>query len=92
MILGRSLGSKVDPSNIFRLASNNCFADFMKNFSDQFDGKIAIVTGGTQGLGLATALLLAARGAAGLVICGRNAKKGEAAAASLTRIGVQRLL
>src|SRR5260370_5609381 len=56
----------------------------MKNFSNQFDGKIAIITGGTQGLGLATAQLLAKRGAAGLVICGRNAKKGEEAAASLT--------
>ena len=56
----------------------------MKNFSNQFDGKIAIITGGTQGLGLATAQLFAKRGAAGLVICGRNAKKGEEAAASLT--------
>jgi len=55
----------------------------MKNFSSQFDGKIAVITGGTQGLGLATAQLLAARGAAGLIICGRNADKGEEAAAAL---------
>lgn len=50
----------------------------------QFSGKIAIVTGGTQGLGAAIARLLAGRGAAGLVICGRNAKKGEAVAAELS--------
>src|SRR3979411_3391176 len=55
----------------------------MKNFSSQFDGKIAVITGGTQGLGLATAQLLAVRGAAGLIICGRNADKGEEAAAAL---------
>jgi NAD(P)-dependent dehydrogenase (short-subunit alcohol dehydrogenase family) len=42
------------------------------------DGKIAIVTGSTQGLGSAVALLFAKRGAAGLVICGRNEAKGRA--------------
>ncbi len=49
----------------------------------QFDGKIAIVTGSTQGLGEATARLFAERGAAGIVITGRNEKRGEAVAASL---------
>ena len=38
------------------------------------NGKIAIVTGGSQGLGEAIARLFGERGAAGLVICGRNAQ------------------
>lgn len=44
------------------------------------DGKIGMVTGGTQGLGAAVALQLARSGAAGIVTCGRNAEKGEAVA------------
>jgi NAD(P)-dependent dehydrogenase (short-subunit alcohol dehydrogenase family) len=48
------------------------------------DGKVGIVTGGTQGLGAAVARRLAASGAAGLVTCGRNTTKGEAVAQSIT--------
>ncbi|WP_394790798.1 SDR family oxidoreductase [Rhodoferax sp.] len=40
-------------------------------------GKVAVVTGGTQGLGSTIAALLAQRGASGIAICGRNRVKGE---------------
>jgi NAD(P)-dependent dehydrogenase (short-subunit alcohol dehydrogenase family) len=46
-------------------------------------GKYAIVTGSSQGLGEAIARMFKARGAAGLIICGRNAERGNAVAASL---------
>jgi NAD(P)-dependent dehydrogenase (short-subunit alcohol dehydrogenase family) len=59
------------------------------DLTKQFAGKIAVVTGGTQGLGETVARLLAARGAAGLVICGRNAKHGEAVAAGITAAGTK---
>lgn len=49
----------------------------------RLDGKIAVVTGGTQGLGAEVARLFAERGAEGLVICGRSTDKGEARARSI---------
>ena len=53
----------------------------------RIDGRVAIVTGGTQGLGEEIAGLFAERGAKGLVICGRNAEKGKAVAERLTGRG-----
>jgi NAD(P)-dependent dehydrogenase (short-subunit alcohol dehydrogenase family) len=50
-------------------------------------GKIAVVTGGTQGLGEAIARLVAERGAAGLVICGRNAENGARVANEVSASG-----
>jgi NAD(P)-dependent dehydrogenase (short-subunit alcohol dehydrogenase family) len=50
-------------------------------------GRVAVVTGGTQGLGEAVARLFAARGAAGLVICGRQAERGRAVADDLSAQG-----
>src|SRR5260370_27048052 len=48
---------------------------------------IAVVTGGTQGLGLAIAKRLAQEGARGIVISGRNAEKGEGAAENVPSAG-----
>lgn len=50
----------------------------------RLDGKIAIVTGGTQGLGAEVCRLFAERGAEGIVTCGRSVAKGEAKAAEIT--------
>ena len=45
----------------------------MSNF---FSGKIVLVTGGTSGIGKATALALARKGSS-IIICGRNRKAGD---------------
>ncbi len=49
-----------------------------------FEGRVGVITGGTQGLGFATAALMKARGADGLVLVGRDHDKGSAAARSLS--------
>jgi NAD(P)-dependent dehydrogenase (short-subunit alcohol dehydrogenase family) len=53
----------------------------------QLAGKVAAITGGTQGLGEATARLFAARGAAGLALCGRNVERGERIASEISGSG-----
>ncbi len=50
---------------------------------NRLDGKIAVITGGTQGLGAAVARHFARSGAAGIVTCGRSAAKGQALADSI---------
>lgn len=49
------------------------------------DGKICVVTGATQGLGAAIARRLAAAGAEGIVITGRNETRGQGVAADIAK-------
>jgi NAD(P)-dependent dehydrogenase (short-subunit alcohol dehydrogenase family) len=57
------------------------------SFSRDLHGKVAIVTGGSQGLGEAVAREFAGRGARGLLLTGRDARRGEAVAESLRAAG-----
>jgi len=52
-----------------------------------FEGKVAVITGSTQGLGETTARLFKVRGIRGLIITGRNQGRGTAVAADLSGDG-----
>ena len=52
-----------------------------------FAGRVLVVTGAAQGVGEATARLMAARGAAGLALLDRNRDGIEALAGELERAG-----
>ncbi len=59
-------------------------------FADlRLDGKVIAVTGATQGLGLEIARRAAALGAAGLVLCGRDERRGADAATELGALFVR---
>ena len=56
----------------------------MENATGGMEGKIVLITGGTSGIGKATATALAAMGAE-VVVTGRNRERGEAALAEICR-------
>jgi NAD(P)-dependent dehydrogenase (short-subunit alcohol dehydrogenase family) len=66
-------------------------ADLKSDAARSFSGKSIVITGGTQGVGLATARLLVARGAEAVTICGRSEANGEKAAAELAAGGAKAL-
>ncbi len=51
---------------------------------NRIDGKVAVITGGTQGLGAAIARLFSKAGAEGMAIVGRGAEKGRKLADAVT--------
>jgi len=57
----------------------------------RLDGKVIVVTGGTQGLGAAIARRAATLGAAGIVVCGRDGGRGAAVAEELASLGAEAL-
>ncbi len=61
----------------------------LTDYSNQFQDKIAVITGSTQGSGAETARLFARRGAKGITICGRNEEKGLSVKKQIEDIGSQ---
>lgn len=71
----------------FGQAAEHAASENELQLAEQFVGKYAVVTGSTQGLGLAAVELMLRRGLAGAVICGRNAEAGAAQASRLSANG-----
>jgi NAD(P)-dependent dehydrogenase (short-subunit alcohol dehydrogenase family) len=57
--------------------------------SQRFAGRVALVTGSTQGLGRALLLQLAGEGLAGAVVTGRNAARGAVVCDELAALGCE---
>lgn len=57
--------------------------------TQRLDGKVLVITGGTQGLGAAIARRAAALGAAGIAVCGRDRARGAAVADELGALFVE---
>jgi len=58
---------------------------------NKLNEQVFLVTGGTQGVGENIAKTLGANGASGIIICGRNVKRGQQLAAHLKKSGCESL-
>jgi len=63
--------------------------DFDARESAAFGSAVAIVTGGTSGVGLATARRLAEAGVPRILLVGRNPERGERAAREVSELGAE---
>ena len=63
--------------------------DYVTNQSSQFEGKVIIITGSTQGSGAETAKLFSARGAKAITICGRQENKGNHIKKEIEELGAK---
>jgi NAD(P)-dependent dehydrogenase (short-subunit alcohol dehydrogenase family) len=63
----------------------------MTDGPQRFAGKVALVTGSTQGIGEAVARRFATEGAEGIVVCGRNVERGENVKDALADLGTESL-
>ena len=61
--------------------------EYFSDQKSQFNNKVVVVTGSTQGSGAETAKLFAHRGAKAITICGRQEEQGEAIKEKIETIG-----
>ena len=64
-------------------------SDYVTNQTSQFEGKVIIITGSTQGSGAETAKLFSARGAKAITICGRQENKGNHIKKEIEELGAK---
>ena len=63
--------------------------NYTSEIKKQFEGKVIIITGSTQGSGAETAKLFAARGAKAITICGRQENKGLQIKKEIEELGAE---